>query len=80
MIINHPINQKFDALKKIERELIKMHRSKVFPVDCEGCENLIRYDMSVDDWTNICKINNMQTDDCDMVLNLCPIPLHTEYN
>jgi hypothetical protein len=38
---------------------------KMFPTDCYGCENFISYDMSVDDWTNICKANGMQVDDCD---------------
>ena len=38
---------------------------KMFPKDCRGCEDLISYDMSIDDWTNICKINHMWIDDCD---------------
>ena len=45
-----------------------------FPVDCKGCDNLISYDMSIDDWTNICKVNNMQIDDCDIdfLWSRCP--------
>lgn len=37
-----------------------------FPTDCDGCEYLERYDINIDDYTNICKINNMQIDDCDV--------------
>lgn len=37
-----------------------------FPVDCKNCEDLIRYNRGIDDLTNICKVNNMQIDDCDI--------------
>ena len=30
-----------------------------FPKDCQDCPNLIYYDMSIDDYTSICTINNM---------------------
>lgn len=43
-----------------------MSNVKSFPKDCHGCENLVCYDLSIDDLTNICKINGMQVDDCDM--------------
>lgn len=49
---------------------------RIFPKDCLGCVNYICYDMSVDDCTNICKVNNMQIDDCDIVNYIkyeCPL-------
>ncbi len=38
---------------------------KIFPFDCKGCKYYIRYDLSVDDYTNICKADNIFVDDCD---------------
>lgn len=51
---------------------------KIFPRDCQGCESLISYDMSIDDITNICKINGMQIDDCDRGFQSCNCPLGKE--
>lgn len=48
---------------------------KIFPRDCQGCENLISYDMSIDDITNICKINGCQVDDCDRDFQYFKCPL-----
>lgn len=36
-----------------------------FPVGCGGCEHFVCYDMSIDDFTNICTRYNKQIDDCD---------------
>jgi hypothetical protein len=47
---------------------------KIFPRDCSGCENLKSWDMSVDDWTNVCLVNKMQVDDCDMDFESCICP------
>mgnify|MGYP000939928482 CR=1 FL=1 len=51
---------------------------KIFPKDCQGCENLISYDMSIDDITNICKINGLQIDDCDRDFQYSNCPLGRE--
>lgn len=37
-----------------------------FPMDYKGCKYFYRYDMSVDDWTSICRKNGRQVDDCDL--------------
>jgi hypothetical protein len=39
---------------------------KTFPNDCSSCDKFISYDMSVDDWTNICTYDNSRVDDCDL--------------
>ena len=37
-----------------------------FPKDCpSSCPHFVRFDMSVDDWTNHCDKLNVQIDDCD---------------
>lgn len=51
---------------------------RIFPRDCHGCENFISYDMSIDDITNICKINGMQIDDCDRYFQCSKCPLGKE--
>lgn len=38
---------------------------KMFPKDCQGCKNFDSYDLSIDDYTNICKKNGWQVDDMD---------------
>ena len=50
--------------------------SKYFPVDCKGCPYYHSYDMSVDDWTNVCDVLGAQIDDCDIdfvVKPKCPL-------
>lgn len=37
----------------------------MFPKDCKGCKHFCSYDLNIDDYTNICKKNNWQVDDCD---------------
>ena len=39
---------------------------KYFPRDCEGCKNYLCYDMSIDDYTNVCSKHKWQVDDCDL--------------
>lgn len=51
---------------------------RIFPKDCHGCENFISYDMSIDDITNICKVNGMQIDDCDRYFQCSKCPLDLE--
>lgn len=50
---------------------------KKFPLDCpRDCPYLHSWDMSIDDWTNICDLLKMQIDDCDMnfmFLPICPL-------
>lgn len=46
-----------------------------FPRDCKYCQYLNRYDMTVDDFTNICIVNGMQIDDCDNHFKIFPCPL-----
>lgn len=52
-----------------------INKIRLFPNDCRGCEHLMRYDLSVDDWTNICTFNGMCIDDCDTyyLKSICPI-------
>lgn len=53
-------------------------KAKCFPVDCRGCTHYHSWDMSVDDWTNVCDILNAQVDDCDIEWTLriiCPLEL-----
>lgn len=38
----------------------------VFPKDCNGCKHFISYDLSIDDYTNICKKHGWQVDDMDV--------------
>ena len=49
--------------------------SKHFPQDCKGCKYYITYDMSVDDWTNICTYMHVQVDDCDSDFGWCECTL-----
>lgn len=47
----------------------------IFPRDCpKDCPHLHSWDMSVDDWTNVCDLLDTQIDDCDMdfIWMLCP--------
>ena len=51
-----------------------------FPLDCpRNCPHLHSWDMSIDDWTNVCDLLNMQIDDCDAgfplsaFLPICPL-------
>jgi len=53
---------------------------KRFPLDCpRDCPHLHSWDMSIDDWTNICDLLNIQIDDCDVgfprsvFLPICPL-------
>lgn len=40
--------------------------SRYFPIDCpEDCPHYRRWDMSVDDYTNVCLLLGLQCDDCD---------------
>lgn len=39
--------------------------NKMFPKDCAGCKYFYSYDLSIDDYTNICKKNGWQADDMD---------------
>ena len=53
--------------------------NKYFPKDCtEDCPHYKRYDLSVDDYTNICRKLNVQVDDMDAygpfyVPFICPL-------
>ena len=57
---------------------------KRFPLDCpRDCPHLHSWDMSIDDWTNICDLLNIQIDDCDMdfmFLPICPLEGGKEIN
>lgn len=45
---------------------VKRMNNIIFPVNCPNeCKYLIRCDMSIDDWTSICKKHDIQIDDCD---------------
>jgi hypothetical protein len=52
---------------------------KKFPVDCDkNCPYLRQWDLSIDDWTNVCIKLNKQIDDMDAYgfnagLPLCPL-------
>ena len=51
---------------------------KRFPIDCPiDCPNHKSWDLSIDDWTHVCTMLNIQIDDCDCgftgLLPLCPI-------
>ena len=46
----------------------------LFPQDCpHDCPYLRAWDMSIDDWTFICKKLKMQIDACDIGFVLAPI-------
>lgn len=49
-------------------EVIKISEEdiKTFPSGCIGCKHFYFYDLSVDDYTNICAKNNWQVDDVDV--------------
>jgi len=50
--------------------------SRYFPNDCPiECPHFRRWDMSVDDYTNICMLLKMQIDDCDsdFLKHKCPL-------
>ena len=50
-----------------------------FPNDCpKDCKYFVTWDMSVDDWTNVCNKGRMQVDDCDTDYVSYPCPLETE--
>lgn len=58
-----------------------------FPLDCpRDCPHLHCWDMSVDDWTNVCDVLNEQIDDCDTgfpqsaFLPICPLEEGREIN
>lgn len=52
---------------------------KRFPNDCtRECEHYVTWDMSVDDWTNVCLLLKMQVDDSDMDYINFPCPLNQE--
>ena len=49
---------------------------KKFPKDCtRDCPHYHAWDMSVDDWTNVCDLLKVQIDDCDMDFNWMYCPL-----
>ena len=49
---------------------------KKFPKDCtRDCPHYHSWDMSVDDWTNVCDLLKVQIDDCDMDFNWMYCPL-----
>lgn len=48
-------------------DLISRQATIRFPMDCSrNCPHFRTWDMSVDDWTNVCDLLNVQVDDCDM--------------
>lgn len=53
--------------------------SKYFPKDCEEtCPNFRRWDLSIDDYTNVCEKLRIQVDDMDAygpfyIPFLCPL-------
>lgn len=52
-----------------------------FPQDCPvSCPHYRRYDMSVDDYTNICHKLGKQIDDCDQdfMWEYCPLDKEQE--
>lgn len=53
---------------------------RTFPKDCpKECKYLKSWDLSIDDWTNVCTKLNMQIDDCDCMNPFCPLcPLTKE--
>lgn len=56
---------------------------KFFPLDCtKKCPHLKTWDLSVDDWTSVCDILNVQVDDCDgdYIRYRCPLDEKTETN
>lgn len=53
---------------------------KKFPIDCtRNCPHFCCWDMSIDDYTNVCSLLNMKIDDCDVgfpqsiFLPICPL-------
>ena len=57
--------------------------SRYFPNDCPiECPYYRRWDMSVDDYTNICVLLKMQIDDCDsdFLKHKCPLESKEEQN
>lgn len=50
---------------------------KHFPIDCPiDCPHHKAWDMSIDDWTHICEMLNIQIDECDIGwggLPICPL-------
>lgn len=47
-----------------------------FPKDCtRDCPHYHSWDMSVDDWTNVCDLLKVQIDDCDTDFNWMYCPL-----
>lgn len=55
---------------------------KRFPMDCTPeCPHLRTWDMSVDDWTSVCDILNVQVDDCDgdIIRYRCPLDSDKRY-
>lgn len=58
-----------------------MAKKKYFPNDCAGCPHFHSFDMSIDDWTNICDILKVQVDDCDIFYfppRICPLDKQEE--
>ena len=53
--------------------------NKKFPKDCtRDCPHYQSWDMSVDDWTNVCDLLKVQIDDCDMDFNWMYCPLEEQ--
>ena len=53
-------------------------KSMRFPIDCPAdCPHHIRWDLSIDDYTHVCNLLNIQIDEYDCgfpgMLPLCPI-------
>ena len=54
----------------------KTMADKKFPQDCNRkCPHYHTWDMSVDDWTNVCDLLKAQIDDCDMDFQWMYCPL-----
>ena len=53
--------------------------NRYFPKDClQNCPHYTCYDLSIDDYTNICSKLNLQVDDCDAygpmyIPRFCPL-------
>lgn len=52
---------------------------KCFPLDCTTeCPFFHTWDMSIDDWTSVCDLLNVQVDDCDVVIIRYRCPLEKD--
>jgi hypothetical protein len=55
---------------------------KCFPLDCTTeCPHFKTWDLSIDDWTSVCDILNVQIDDCDgdIIRYRCPLDSDKHY-